>query len=151
MAKTIDRKWWVLIAIGTGSFRSALSDELVELDSRIDSTEIGLVDYDLAVTGERIRELLIEGRSIRNKMDTLTSELRPLMVPSSGSAHRKRIVELKNEIADTRHLVQVNARELTKAELDEQDLTVKRNELMGVKPEPIPEPGSKSYAHLYPI
>jgi hypothetical protein len=35
--------------------------------------------------------------------------------------------------------------------LREEELIARRNELMDVKPEPIPEPGSKSYAHLYPI
>ena len=29
MTKTFDRKWWVLIAIGTGSFMSALDSSVV--------------------------------------------------------------------------------------------------------------------------
>jgi hypothetical protein len=73
------------------------------------------------------------------------------MAPSSGSIHRKRVVELKNEIASTRQLAQVNDRELNKAKQAETVLTAERNELMGVKPEPVPEPGENRYAHLQPV
>jgi hypothetical protein len=73
------------------------------------------------------------------------------MAPRSGSANKKRIVELKNEIETLKHSQQANTRALEAARRKEVELTERRNELMDVKPELIPEPGHDKFAGLYPI
>ena len=135
----------------TSGLMAALSDEMVEIESRIHDTELAQVDFELSTVTYKISGLLMEARKIRNDMEATTAELRPLLAPRSGSGHSKQILDLKTKLSSIKHAAQVNGKELYKAKLREEELTERRNELMDVKPEPIPEPGSKSYAHLYPI
>ena len=95
--------------------------------------------------------LLNESRDLRNKIIDTTDELRPLLAPRAGSGHSKQILELKTKVTALQHSAKVNGRELYKAKRREEELTAKRNELMDIKPEPIPEPGHNKFAGLYPI
>lgn len=130
---------------------AALVDELAKIESRIHDTELAIVDFELSVVGYRISGLLSEARDLRNKMADSTAKLRPLLAPRAGSGHSKEIYDLKAETTALKHAAQVNGKELYKAKLREEELTERRNELMDVKPEPIPEPGHDKFAGLYPI
>lgn len=103
---------------------AALVDEIALLETRQQAARAEINAYELALVQAEISQLVTENQGIRTKAETLRNEFRVLASrPSSDIEAKRRIAEVKNELAQLGIAGELTNRQIEQAKRRRESLT----------------------------